>query len=219
MNFYLFALFSYSIIIAACIGIYRFRKIDSNYYPFIIYTILASLNEIYSFIIVSRYGLSNNANNNVYTLVEALVICWQFYKWNAFGKKKTLYGLMQLSLVIIWVYNWWRTGSLYELFHIYRIYYSIELTLLSLAVFNRIIFSRVKSLKRNTIFLVCAGLIILYSFKIITELFWLYGLNLSQDFLYKVYAWFGYINLIINLLFILAVIWIPKKPRYITYTS
>lgn len=218
MNFYLFAFFSYSIIIAACIGVYRFKQTDSHYYPLIIYTVLASLNELYSYVIVTQYGISNQANNNLYTLLEALVICWQLYQWNVFGKKKTLFLVTQLSFVLVWMYSWWRTGSIFELFHIYRIYYAVLLTLLCVGVFNKLIFSSVRSLKRNTKFLVSVGLIVLYSFKIITELFWLYGLSQSQAFLYKVYAWFGYVNLIINLLFILAVLWIPRKPRYITYT-
>ncbi len=218
MNYWLFVLFSYSIFIAATIGMYRFRKIDTTYYPFIFYTLLASCNELYSYIIVTRYGLSNNANNNVYVLIEALIIAWQFCKWNLFKDKQALFYVLQCLFVAMWILDLYVNRDVYALFHRYRIYYAAVLVLLCLGNINHIVFGSTKLLYKDAQFLISIGLIVLYTFKIITELFWLYGLKNSAAFLYEVYAWFGYINFIINLLFILAVLWIPRKPRYIKFT-
>lgn len=218
MNFYLFAIFSYSILIAAGLGLYRLKKINTDYYPFIIYTILASFNEIYSYIIVTQYGLSNNANNNIYTLLEALIITWQFLRWGFFTRKNWLYYFLQSLFLTIWLFDLYWFAGLFSLFHHYRIYYAIVLVLICLASVNRLVFDNTQSLFKSTRFLVCAAFIILYTFKVITEAFWLYGLKHSDIFLFKVYGLFAYLNLIINLLFILAVLWIPKKPRFITFT-
>lgn len=218
MNFYLFAIFSYSIFVAAGLGLSRLKKVNTDYYPFIIYTILASFNEIYSYIIVTQYGLSNNANNNIYTLLEALIITWQFLRWGFFAGKKWLYYILQSLFLTIWLFDLYWFADLFSLFHHYRIYYAIVLVLICLASVNRLAFDNTQSLFRNTRFLVYAAFIILYTFKIITESFWLYGLKHSDIFLFKVYGLFAYLNLIINLLFIPAVLWIPKKPRFITFT-
>lgn len=218
MNFYLFAVFSYSILIAAGLGIHRFRKVSAQYHPFIIYTVLASLNEIYSYIIVTRYGLSNNANNNIYTLLEVLIITWQFLKWEFFAGRKWLYYTLQFLFVAIWIVDLFWFPNLFYLFHHYRIYYATVLVLICLSAANRLIFHNSQPLFRNTRFLVCTAFIILYMFKIITELFWLYGRDSSDVFLLNVYSSFAYLNLIVNLLLILAVLWIPKKPRFIIFT-
>lgn len=218
MNYYLFIFFSYSIFIAAAIGLYRFRKINAAYHPFVFYTLLASCNELYSYIIVTRYGLSNNANNNMYVLIEALIITWQFYKWDLFLYKQALYYVLQCLFVAVWILDLYASSDMYALFHRYRIYYAAILSLLCLGSINHAVFGSVKALHKDAQFLISAGLIVLYTVKIITELFWLYGLKRSEDFLYQVYAWYAYINFIINLLFSLAVLWIPRKPRYIRYT-
>lgn len=217
MTFYLFALFSYSILIAAVIGLVRLRRISPLYYPLILYTVLATVNEGYSYIIVSSFGISNNANNNVYVLLEAFIITWQFYRWGLFAKKKGIYYCLQGLFLLAWCLNFWYVKNVSVMFHHYRIYYAFVLVLLSLTEVNRAIYSNSKAIFKNTRFLVSAGLVLLYTCKIITELFWLYGIENSNPYLYAVYSWFGYINLIINLLFILAVLWIPKKPRYITF--
>lgn len=119
---------------------------------------------------------------------------------------------------LVWLLNFWLVKNIFVMFHHFRIYYAFLLVLLSLYEVNTAIYGNTKTILKNTRFLVCTGLIMLYTFKIITELFWLYGINNSDAFLYNVYSWFGYVNMIINLLFILAVLWIPKKPRYITFT-
>lgn len=218
MSFSIFVIFSFSIFIAALLGLYRYKKVNPIYHPFILYTLLASLNEICSYIVVTRFGWSNNANNNLYTLFEAMLITWQLNNWNCFQNKKRVYFLLQFSFLFVWCFDWYLSGDLFTLFHRYRVFYAMVLVLLCLGSLNNIIFGGVRILYKSTRFLVCIGLVVLFTFKIITESFWLYGLKSSHAFLYKVYAGFGYINLIINLLFILAVLWIPKKPRYITCT-
>jgi hypothetical protein len=41
------------------------------------------LNEIISFI-VAQSGHSNSLNNNIYALIESLLIAWQFKEWDLF---------------------------------------------------------------------------------------------------------------------------------------
>ena len=218
MNYYLFALFSFSIIIAAGIGIYRFKKIDPSFHPFIVYTIVASLNEICSYVITKYFGKTNTLNNNVFVLLAAIILIEQFHRWNLFRKKKITYFFMQAIIIITWFSEWYALESIKTIFHNYRFVAAAMLILLGLSYLNKIIFSNIRILSTNAAFLICIGIITLQSFKIFTELFWLLGSKGNNVFLYKVYEWFGYINLIINLLFILAVLWIPKKPRYTTFT-
>jgi len=218
MSFDVFALLSFSIFIAAGFGVYRFKLVDPGFYPFIGFTVLASLNEIYSYVVVAVFKTSNIPNNNIYVLLEAFILTWQFFRWNLFGQKEWKYYTMQSLFLLIWFAEWYSEQSLYVVFHLYRIAASALLSFFALGLLSKLTFSNLAILSKDSRFIICLAVITLYPFKIFTELFWLFGSISSHGFLYNIYEWFGYINFIINLFLILAVIWIPKKPRYITFT-
>lgn len=100
--------------------------------------------------------------------------------------------------------------------HWFRIYCSLILGLLSLAAVNRLIGGSPGSLWKNALLILYISFGVLYTCKIVTEMFWLCRLNQSDAFLNKVSAGLNYVNLFINLLLVLTVLWIPKKRRYIT---
>src|SRR5688572_2083001 len=94
MNYTLAVLFSFSIAIAALIGLVRFEKISPVYYPFLFCTWLALLNEIINYILARATG-NNIININIYVLLEAILITWQFKKWGLF------YGSTYLYIIIL----------------------------------------------------------------------------------------------------------------------
>lgn len=79
---------------------------------------------------------------------------------------------------------------------------------------NRIIITERKSLIRNPVFIICLAFIIYFTYKVLLEIFWLYGLNSSREFRVEVYNIFKYINLFANLIYALAILWIPRKREY-----
>src|SRR5258708_37796261 len=101
MNYTLFAIFAFSISIPALIGWIRFVKISPTYYPFLFCIWIGLLNEILGYIITHK-GYSNAVNNNIYVLIESILITWQFKKWELFERAKWLFLVLLSSYFIFW---------------------------------------------------------------------------------------------------------------------
>ena len=102
MYFELNAVFSLSIVIGAVIGWMRFRKIDPAFLPFLLLLWLGFINEIISLSIMEA-GFSNAINYNVFTLVEALLITWQFKKWKLLEGQERVYYFLQFAFITGWI--------------------------------------------------------------------------------------------------------------------
>jgi hypothetical protein len=58
------------------------------------------------------------------------------------------------------------------------------------------------------------GFIAFFTCKILIEIFWVYGLNSSRDFRVEVYRIMTFINLTVNLIYAITLIWMPAKREY-----
>ena len=83
MTYHTTLIFSLSILIASLIGWVRFRKIDPAYYPFLYCLWIGSLNEIINYILAANHQ-TNALNNNIYALLESLLLLWLFKNWGNF---------------------------------------------------------------------------------------------------------------------------------------
>src|SRR5665647_455347 len=105
----------------------------------------------------------------------------------------------------------------------FRITYSFLIVLMGITGINKLMLLDINkpigmnssNIFKNPVFLICIGSIVFFTFKLIVEIFWFYGLNASKDFRLDVYDILIYINLIVNLVYALAVLWIPAKQQYI----
>lgn len=215
MNYWVFVGMSFSIFFAAASGIARFRKIDPAFYPFIYITWIAAANEILSFCLAYNH-LSNTPNNNIYILVEGLLIIWQFKKWNSFSGYKYGFTIASIYFIVTWFIEIHSIAALHQLHFYFQLLQAVVIVILSINMNNRLIISHGKTLVKNPVFIICTGYIIFFTFKILIEAFWLYKIKSSDAFLYAVFFIIACINVLVNLLFLIAVIWIPRKPQYIS---
>lgn len=215
MNYYQVVLFSASVFIATVIGWVRFLKTDPASFPFLLCLTFASVNEMISYL-VTRLHIDTNLNNNLYVLLEALLITWQFRKWGLFMNKTALFLAIQSSITLFWLADNLLLTGLYQLNLYFRIFYSFVIVIMSIHMNNILIFTYRRKLLQSHIFLICSGLIIYFTYKILIEAFWLYGLNSSREFRISVYLVLTWINLFVNIIYALAMLWIPKKPQHIT---
>ncbi|MEI9912224.1 MAG: hypothetical protein WDO71_22780 [Bacteroidota bacterium] len=95
------------------------------------------------------------------------------------------------------------------------IVHSIIIVLMSINLINRLLFSVSRSLGRNPVFLICMGMAVYFTYAVLVEAFWVYGLNQSPSFRLGIYEILSYINLFTNLFFGFASLWMPLKPQYI----
>lgn len=213
MSHTLSAILSFSIAIAAIISWIRFSKINPVYYPFIYCLWIGLLNEIISYFLINA-GYHNAINNNIYTLIESILILWQFKKWGAFERLRFAFPTGIIAFVLAWVANnffisWITHFTLY-----FRVLYSFVFVLLSINVLNSLLVLERKNLLKNPIFIICIAFIIYFTYRVLLYSFWIYGFGVSRDFRIRIVSFIPYINLFANLLFALAVLWMPKKYRF-----
>lgn len=215
MNYYQVLLFSASVLIAALIGWLRFNRLRPAWLPFLFCITLASANEMLSYILNSR-GIHTNLNNNIYVLVESLLIVWQFKNWGLFSNNTRAFLSLFVLMVLLWIIDTFIVSGPFAISFYFRIICSFIIVLMSIHINNELIVTQKGKLLKSSVFLTCTGFIIYFTYKILVETFWLYGANIGRGFLINVYLLLTWINLIVNLIYALALLWIPKKPQHIT---
>jgi hypothetical protein len=205
---------SFSVAIAAIIGLVRLKKIDKAFIPFIMLMWLALLNEIVTPFISKQTG-SNAVNTNVYCLLEAILITIFFKKLGLFQKTQKWFAIVLILFIGVWIIENFFISKITQFGSYFIIVYSFGVALMSISMVNRLILQEKKSLLYNSVFLICVGFIIFYTYAALVEIFWVYGFKPNSNFSAYVYRILTYINLFINLIYALALIWIPVKRNYI----
>ena len=162
-----------------------------------------------------KTGYSNAVYYNSFALAEAIILNWQFKRWGLFQKKSELYIPLQLLFIAGWITEVIMRNDIQQFNSYFIIGYSTVIVIMSINVLNNIMFKDPSFLFLNPIFLICIGVVIYFTYSILTEIFWLYGLNSSTKFRIRIYEIFAYVNLFTNLVFAFAILWIPMKRQYI----
>jgi hypothetical protein len=214
MNFELSVVFSLTIGIAAIAGLLKLKKADPSYIPFLCLVFVSLANEVFSIIIV-KAGYSNVFLYNFFSFVELLLITQQFFKWGLFETGRRPVYILITVLLIVWIMELvLRNGFLYFSSY-YIVAYSLAIVIMSINMMNKVMFNEPAKLFYNSIFLICMGFVIYFTYAILVEVFWFYGLDKSRAFRISIYEILTYINLFTNLIYVLAIVWIPMKRRYI----
>lgn len=160
-------------------------------------------------------GSSTTFNNNLYILAEALLILWQFKEWDFFQNFKNGFIILFIALIIVWFFDHSNKEHFSSINLNFRLFYSLMIVLMSIHINNRLIFTFSGNLLKSPVFLVCNAFTIYFTYKILVEVFWIYGLNTTKSFRIDVYIILTWINALTNILYSIAMVCIPKKPRYI----
>lgn len=213
MNPNLVAILSFSIAIAGIIGCVRFKKIDPAYYSFLFFVWLGLVNEIVSFILISVIH-SNVVNSNIYVLLESMLLVW-FFRTQALSEKpKKIFNWLFVIFILGWTFENFFMSSIHQFNSYFTVIYCFTTVLMSINLVNRLISNEKKLILRNPAFLICVCFILFFTCKALIEIFWIYGLNASKEFRIQVYDIMTFVNLIVNLIFALAVLWMPRKREY-----
>lgn len=211
MGFYLVVSLSLSILIAGIISVARFKKIGKRYYPFIFLIWAGCINELLSFILVLK-GYQTLVSSNLYVLVAAFFITW-FFKEEKLFKRKWMFSFWLVIFLLVWITDTLITGSITQTSLYFRIFYSLIIVFFSIHMINEKIFTSKQHLLKNSSFLIYISFCIFFTYKALVEAFILYGIDRTQFFMH-VYIIMIYVNFGVNLLYALAVIWIPAKYKF-----
>ncbi|HEY8690433.1 MAG TPA: hypothetical protein VIM07_14455 [Chitinophagaceae bacterium] len=212
MNHSLVMILSFSIIVPAIIGIFRFRKLNQIYFPFLLCIWIGLLNEFISVLLIDLFHVSNSVNTDIYCLMEALLYTWLFKNLNLFTSSKH-YKLLLSFLCTAWLIDNFIISQITLFDSYFTIVYSLMIVLMSITILNRLIVQQINLLANST-FLICAALIVYFTLMALMEIFWLYGLNSSSIFRLNIYRIMSYINLSVNLIFAIAILWMHRKQEF-----
>ena len=217
MNPSLEFILSMSIVFPLIVGIVRWKLIDPSYYPFI-YNLLAVL--LVEITIRLLNGSSSVVKSvNVFSLVDFCLFAWLFHNWGLFNGNKKIFLLILSLAGTVWAYTSFFVTGFQHMNNPFLLIYSAALIFLSVTTFNKIVVQQRINIFTNARFWICIGIIIFYSFFILTR-----ATDLSTGVLKHVSRSFKdnlqlintYSNLLVNLLYAVAVIWIPRKKNITT---
>ncbi len=209
---------SYFLFIPAVIGIIRYKDLDKTFTPFILLLCVGSVNEIISTILTYTIQ-STVVNNNIYILAEVLLILWQFRLWRVAGPNVKLYIFMGIALAGLWVIECLVFPGLQNVSSYCHILYAFIIVVMAMRMLAKLIMEEPHELVKNAVFIICIGFSIFFIYKIIVECFWLYEYKRNRSLTIKIFEFMTWINLFVNILFCIAILCIPRKPRFITYSS
>jgi hypothetical protein len=208
------AILGSSVAIAAVVGFLRFPQSKKEYRPFLFIIWLGLLNHTYSLISI-HYFRTNTVNSNLYVLAEGLIYIWLFRGWGLFQTRKFLAPVLVGILICVWVIDNLILHTLNTTNSGYRIIHAFVMIFLAIEQLSRLITLTQGSLFRNSIFIICCGVLIYFTYKAFVEVFFLVETKASLNFMYNIYFVLAYINCFVNLLFTWAIVWIPKKNQSI----
>ena len=211
--FTLSALLSSSVLIGGVIAIIRFGQIQKTYHPFIFLIWVGCVNETISYFSAISHR-NTILNNIIYDLLASLLLLWLFKNLGIFKKRQYLYYLLGFLFVVLWIIESFYSERFGTAFNSYfSICYSFSLVLLSITAINRLLFEEKEVIKHPT-FLICIGVLIFFTYKIVVEMFWLYGLKESRSFRINVLIILMFINFLCNLIYALAIVWMRRKQAF-----
>jgi hypothetical protein len=212
INLILDIVVNYSILIPAVIGVFRFKSITRDYHPFLFIIWLGVINETLSLIFIFTIG-SNTFNSNVFVLFEYLLIVYQFYKWN--DQATRTYAILAFLGLGVWITDNVVINIITHNNSLFRVFYSFIVVFFSIDQINKVIIYERGSLLKNPMFIICITFLLYYGFKAFVESYNMFHLPLSRSLLRDLWIILYFVNGFANLLYALAVLWIPTKVKFI----
>ncbi|MCZ4244345.1 hypothetical protein [Pedobacter punctiformis] len=204
---------SQSILIACIIGLIRWRNIAVNFRPFLYYCFADCLTEILVFILIIKH-INPCLVTNIYLVLSAVLLLWQFKEWSVFNKNPWITQVLGVILIVIWGLDYFVFHNLWDNSGFFRIVYSFVAVILAITYLNKLITIVDGNILKDSRFLICAALIIFFTFNIFIEIIY-FNSNSSIIFKENVFDIKRVINVFTNLVFALAMLWIPKKKNFI----
>jgi hypothetical protein len=156
---------------------------------------------------------------NIYTMVEFSLLAWLFHAWGLFNRNRTFFIILMSGFFVAWVINTIITESIvYGNNFYFRVLYSFALVLFAVSTFNKMVVNHRGSIFYNPQFWICLGIIIFFTFFLLdnaTKLS-LIRHTISRVFKQNLQKIIVFSNLLVNLLYVVAVVWIPRKKNFMT---
>lgn len=211
MNKYQAFLFSLSILAPTITGVIRYRNIPVSYHPVIYLLLLGVANELTCYFFF--YNTSNALPTNIYFLCEFLLFTWQFHNWKNILRVRWLYLLLITGMTMLWVTENLIMGRLSMFSPVFQVTYSLALILLAINQLSWLVVNDRGRIMTNPVFIISIAVIIFFSYKVLTEIFYYYAATGSIK--NNIFVIESYLNVGYNIMLTIALICIPPKSNFI----
>jgi hypothetical protein len=200
------------VVLFPCIsGLIRWREIRQMYQPFILLVTIAAVTEILNYVIIEVLRGNNNSIINIYSLVEWSLIIAQFYYWRYYSHTKRWYPYIGIACLIVWIIENLIIGNIFYIGPVFRISSAFMLVILSINEINYVIINESRYLLKNARFLICAAFLVYFLYQVLLEGAIYVTAKGASPTANKIINLFSYINAFVNIIYGIAVWYIPKK--------
>ncbi len=209
----LYELYSFSIAIAAILAIVRYKRIYPGFRPFLFVCWAALATEIVCYLLVHQRNYTF-IPYGIYSIIESVLITWFFRKLGVFDRRPYWFILLIIFYLLAWLTEIIFFKGMSRNMTWFRLEYSFVLILLSILLLSKELSVQRTFLLKSPVFLICIGFLLYYTCTVIAGVFELYGYGGSVTFRRQVQLILIYANLIVNLIYAVAVLCMPRHLRY-----
>ena len=216
MNFWMHVVLSASVLPAAVAAGLRYQKVGGPYLPFFLLLWLGVINEGVKLVLaLQRTG--HGPLTNVFALLQALLLTWQFHHWGLFAYHRRLLAVLVAVLTGVWAATALWGVHPFGFNSLFLFFSSVALAVMAIAMQSQQMVWSGGALYRNPMFLISLGVGLRFGASALSEIFWLYSLTTTPAF----QKWFAdvqsWVNLGINFIFLIAILWMSRKRQYVLY--
>jgi hypothetical protein len=201
------------------IGVVKYKTIDRSYYPFFYLAGISLLVEIVSYIL-SANGIKSAIPVviNVFCFAEFFFYTWLFHVWGLFNFRYKVFFAVIAFFFAGWVILTFFAGTITQPNFYFRVIYSMTLLFFAVTCFNKFVIPHRAAIFKNPKFWILTGMIIFFSFYLLIQSanLSIFGMNTSKGFRRGLYDIVSYSNLIVNLMFAIGALCIPRKKNFTT---
>jgi len=209
--YYVSVLSAFSILVPFLSVVARFKRMKDKYLPLAVLLITGFLNETFSLITECR-GYFNSVNGNIYVLFDFILTVWLFHHLSSGLSKKFLITVV-ICGSLVWIADNLVVHSLYSNNSLFRMVASFLIVFLSIDKINQVIFSSGFIEPNRSDQVLCTGFLVYFTYKAFVEAFHVFSVHQEKSFYIILWVILGIINMIVNLLFTVAILCISKKIR------
>jgi hypothetical protein len=155
---------------------------------------------------------------NVFCYLELFFYSWLFHLWGLFNFRNRVLVSVIVVFFIAWVVLGFVSGGITKPNFYFKIIYAMTLLFFAVTGFNKFVIPERAAIYKNPKFWILTGMIIFYSFYLIIQSanLSIFGMNTSGGFRRGLYNIVSYSNLIVNLMFAIGALCIPRKKNFTT---
>lgn len=192
----------------------KFKHIGSVFRPFALLIIVGFFTELLSYFLATRFG-NNLPALNIFSLLESLLLFYQFHYWGFLaGKKKQVFYPLVAIMVAAWTIENFVLSDIFAGNRYYLLSYYFLIGLLAIRQINQDMAAGNSTREEVARLAICTGVLLFFTFGIIRETFIIFASRLSMEVRIKISWILTIANLISNIIYGVAALYIPKQRNW-----